>query len=742
MKNEYKNRVLNFLKKFYSPINSLEDQRRIALHVILSLIGITFLIIFGAIAYAQQNYWLSIADITIAFILALNLFHLHRKKDYHFNIVLGVSFVSLLYVYLYVSGGTGKTAFVWYYTYPLITCFLLGSFSGGIASALMTLPVLVVALLGSKNNSIADYSLNFEIRFIAAYVVVVFFAYIYERQGEKNRWDLNEINASLENMVSERTAELTQKNAQLTKEVKERNRAEKAAHHSQESLTTIMDSIEATIYVVDKESCKILFMNKYLKDIVGYDLIGKICWKDLCHLTEPCINCMSQKTMDSEGNTAIPAIWEGNNPVTNEWSINIDRSIKWISGRYAHLHIATNISHLKKLEDERRSMELRLQRAQKMEAIGTLAGGVAHDLNNILSGIVSYPEMLLWKLENKSPLRKPILAIQNAGQKAADIVQDLLTLARRGVNTKEVISINETIIEYLKSPEYAALMSYHPNISVKTDLDQSLLNITGSPTHIRQTVMNLVSNAAEAQSDGGEIRISTYNYNFDLPQKGYDLIREGDFVAVEVSDKGCGISKEDLERIFEPFYTKKIMGRSGTGLGMAVVWGTVQDHFGHIEVDSKENEGTTFYLYFRVTREKLKKETGALPASEYMGIGQVILIVDDVQEQREIATAILEILNYKPVAVSSGEKAIEYLQTQEADLILLDMIMDPGIDGLETYQKILEIKPNQKAIIASGYAETDRVKQIQKMGAGTYIKKPFTIETIGCAIKDELEKSF
>ena len=261
----------------------------------------------------------------------------------------------------------------------------------------------------------------------------------------------------------------------------------------------------------------------------------------------------------------------------------------------------------------------------------------------------------------------------------------------------------------------------------------------GSPIHIRKTIMNLVSNAAEAQPDGGAIAISTYNRTVDLPEKGFEDIRQGDFVTLQISDNGCGISEEDKERIFEPFYTKKVMGRSGTGLGMAVVWGTVQDHHGFIDIKSKLDEGTTFYIYFPATREDAMTGQARVPVSEYMGDGQLVLIVDDSEEQRIIASGILEALNYKTIAVASGEEAIGCIKEKDPMILLLDMIMEPGMDGLETYQQSIAINPKQKAIIASGFAETDRVKEIQRLGAGRFIKKPYTIETVGLAIKKELE---
>ena len=215
-------------------------------------------------------------------------------------------------------------------------------------------------------------------------------------------------------------------------------------------------------------------------------------------------------------------------------------------------------------------------------------------------------------------------------------------------------------------------------------------------------------------------------------------IDEGDYVSLCVRDTGAGISQEDLNRIFEPFYTKKKMGRSGTGLGMAVVWGTVKDHQGYIDYDSRENEGTRFSLYFPATQEQIVKSH--IQAMEtYKGKGESILVIDDIKNQREIASAILGSLGYRVKTASSGEEAIGYLSRQAVDLVILDMIMEPGMDGLDTYRQILNHRPRQKAIIASGYSETDRLREVQRLGASFYLKKPYSIENIGTAVRAALD---
>jgi PAS domain S-box-containing protein len=405
------------------------------------------------------------------------------------------------------------------------------------------------------------------------------------------------------------------------------------------------------------------------------------------------------------------------------------------------LGVTRDITERRRAQKEKEALIERLNRARKMEAIGTLAGGVAHDLNNVLSGVVSYPDLLLLDLPKESPLRRPIEVMQESGKKAAAIVQDLLTLARRGVAVSEVVILNRLIADYLASPELARLRAFHPLVDVQTLLDPALLNILGSPVHLSKTIMNLVSNAAEAMPNGGRILISTENRCLEKTLNGYHVIPPGDYALLQVADSGVGISAEDLQRIFEPFYTKKKMGRSGTGLGMAVVWGTVKDHAGFIDIRSIEGQGTSVALYFPITRQEVMQREASRTIDALRGKGESVLVIDDIPEQREIATRIIAQLGYAVTSVTSGEEALEFLRAHRVDLLVLDMVMDPGIDGLETYRRLIRHHPHQKAVITSGFAETDRVSQAQQLGAGAYVKKPYTIEALGAAIRSELAKS-
>ncbi|MGV8080923.1 MAG: PAS domain S-box protein [Syntrophales bacterium] len=389
---------------------------------------------------------------------------------------------------------------------------------------------------------------------------------------------------------------------------------------------------------------------------------------------------------------------------------------------------------------DRKIMEDRLQRAEKMESLGILAGGVAHDLNNVLGVLVGYSELLLRDLPEGSRAEKHARNILLGGERAAAIIQDLLTMARRGVSVSETVNLNRIVTDCFKTPEFELMKAHHPDVLFKNRMEKDLFNIKGSPVHLSKSIMNLLSNAAEAIKGEGTVTITTENRYVDVAIPGYENTQEGEYVVLTITDTGSGISPEDMGRIFEPFYTKKVMGRSGTGLGLAVVWGTVKDHSGYIDIRTELNQGTSFVLYFPVTRDALLKTDQALAESEYRGRGESILIVDDAEEQRHLAATILEGLNYRVTSVAGGEEALEYLCTNKADLVILDMIMDPGIDGLETYRRILEIQPKQRAIIVSGFAKTDRVKMTQDLGAGEYVMKPYIIEKLGMAVRRELDK--
>ncbi len=403
-----------------------------------------------------------------------------------------------------------------------------------------------------------------------------------------------------------------------------------------------------------------------------------------------------------------------------------------------YLFMGQDISWRVQEEREREEIKSRLQKAEKMESIGLLAGGVAHDLNNILAGIINYPELILRKLPADSPLRNSVTAIQQAGQRAAAVVADLLTVARGVSCKKEQYDLANLVREYLESPEFEILTRAHPEVTVIPFLESEPLFICCSAIHIKKCLMNLVGNACEAVAGEGRCDIRIGSVAFDSYRAEKFNLEAGDYCFVEIADTGSGIAESDLPHIFEPFYSSKKMGRSGTGLGLSVVWNTVKDHQGAVEVASNP-EGTVFRLFFPKSRRAVISSEAVSAATRLEGHGQTVLVVDDDPQLLDIAEQMLIELNYRPYKVGSGEEAIQFVQERTVDLVLLDMMMPPGINGRETYESIIAINPGQKAVLASGFSESTDVKAILDQGCGGFIHKPYTMEQLGRIIKSTLD---
>ena len=522
----------------------------------------------------------------------------------------------------------------------------------------------------------------------------------------------------------------------------ERLRTDEALRQSEERHRSMVDNAPMGIITADREG-RIIDVNPVLLEILGSPSAEATQAINL--LAFPPLNAAGfaadfKKCMDES------RLIVGEYPYTSKWGRSIQIRVHYVPIRdgagavVGVMGMIEDISERMRMEAERQKLEERLQRIKKMEAIGTLAGGVAHDLNNVLGVLSGYAELLMMETQEGSPVREHAARILKSSERGAAIIQDLLTLARRGVAVSEVTNLNQIVTEYLKSPEFMNLSSQYPRLRVEISLAPDLLNVIGSPVHLSKTVMNLVLNAVEAMTSDGVIMIKTSNRYLDQPMKGFDEMKTGDYAVLSVSDTGLGIAPQDIDRIFEPFYTKKTMGRSGTGLGLAVVWGTVKDLNGYIDVHSMEGKGSTFTLFFPITRESRQLDQAAAKLEQFMGHGESILVVDDLPEQRDVAAALLAKAGYHVQTAASGKEALEYLGQHAADLVILDMIMEPGLDGLETFRRIRAMNPRQKAIIVSGFAETERARKALELGAGSYVQKPFIMEKICEAIRRELDK--
>lgn len=385
-------------------------------------------------------------------------------------------------------------------------------------------------------------------------------------------------------------------------------------------------------------------------------------------------------------------------------------------------------------------LEKKLTNAQRMESIGLMAGSVAHDLNNLLSSMVTLPELLLLDMPEKAKYRQDINRIKTAGKQAAAVVSDLLTITRGSTSNKAISNLNTIIDEYKISQEFNHLRTIYPGIVFEVDTSARLSNSRLSSINVLKSIMNLVRNGTESITDRGAVTLHTSKHYFKKPYCGYENIPPGEYAVLTVADTGVGIESHHLEHIFKPFYTNKTTGdHTGTGLGLTIIQHTMRDHYGYIDI-RRGATGSIFELYFPVIaqQESLIQEPTSLETM--LGKGETILIVDDEKAQREIITSVLNRLGYQTASVACGEQAIEYIKDNSVDLILLDMVMPPGINGYQTLKKIRIINPEQKTVITSGQLNHPDRNKTEELGVSRYLAKPIPLSLLAKSIQEEIKQ--
>ncbi|MFQ5605076.1 MAG: PAS domain S-box protein [bacterium] len=381
---------------------------------------------------------------------------------------------------------------------------------------------------------------------------------------------------------------------------------------------------------------------------------------------------------------------------------------------------------------ERKRLQNEIARSQRLETAGLVAGQIAHDFNNLLAPLTAYPTLIREDLPKGHSALELVDDIEAAANKIAEINQQLLALGRRGHYSMEVLDLNDllqTILNSLKLP---------PGMVVNTDFTSEILKIKGGGAQLTRAFTNLIINAKEAMQGLGVLTVKTQNVYLEEPLQRYQTVNRGEYVKTEITDTGTGIEPKIFNKIFDPFFTTKKMDRMrGSGLGLSIVHGIIEDHEGYITIDSELGKGTTFSLYFPVYRTAESE----LPESSTMleGKGERILVVDDDPVQREVASHLLQRLGYQVSVATSGEEAVKIVQDTPHDLVILDMVMD-GIDGAETYRQILKYNSTQKAIILSGFAVSQRVEEAISLGAGGFVPKPISPKNLANAIRKELDR--
>ncbi len=512
----------------------------------------------------------------------------------------------------------------------------------------------------------------------------------------------------------------------LAMEVAERRRAETELEHSLSLLRTIFESIGDGIVAVDRDG-RITNYNKRFIDMWGLpeELVAS---GDTSSLRELAM----RKVREPDGFIAkIRYLYD--TPDAESFDV-----VEFVDGR-----VYERISRPQRIGDqssgrvwsfrdvtESRRAQDELLRAKRLEAAGQLAGQIAHDFNNLLTPLVAYPDLMRRLFPVNEQTERILHEMEQSANQIVDINQQLLTLGRRGHFHIEPFDPNEladAAIRTLEIPD---------GITIDRGFAPDLMRVRGGSAQIMRVLTNLIANAIDAMNGFGTLRIATRNVSLKGSLRRHANVVAGDYICLSVADSGPGIPIEIQEKIFEPFFSTKTADKKrGSGLGLSVVHSVLEDHHGYIDLASEPGHGTTFCLYLPVDHSP----RSAVPSRDAIldGNGATVLVVDDDPVQREVITMMLESLGYTPTAVESGERAVSHLRCSESDLVILDMVMG-GIDGTEALRQIKIIRPEQRAIILSGFASSDRVDEALRLGARSFVAKPVQTATLAMAIQDAL----
>jgi nitrogen-specific signal transduction histidine kinase/CheY-like chemotaxis protein len=383
---------------------------------------------------------------------------------------------------------------------------------------------------------------------------------------------------------------------------------------------------------------------------------------------------------------------------------------------------------------ERKKLEAQLQQAQKMEAIGTLAGGIAHDFNNLLMAIQGNTSLMLMKTNSIDPRYEKLKAIEDQVVAGSDLTKQLLGFARVGKYEMKPIDLNEVV-----EKSSSMFGRTKKEISVHKKYEKALWAVEADTSQMEQVFMNLYVNAWQAMPGGGHVYLETTNLTITENDEKSSYMKPGKYVKISLTDTGLGMDEKTKARIFEPFFTTKEMGR-GTGLGLAMVYGIVKGHNGHIDVYSEKGRGTTFNIYLPASEREALIDART---EEVIVTGEeTILLVDDEEAIIGVVKEMLETLGYQVLTAMSGQEAVKVYEENRSkiDLVILDMIM-PEMGGGETFDRLKEVNPEIKVILASGYSLNGEASGIMARGCKGFIQKPARIAELSQRVRNVLGKT-
>ncbi len=550
---------------------------------------------------------------------------------------------------------------------------------------------------------------------------------------ERHRDELQKAHDRLEERVGERTAELVEANERLTAEISRRKRIEEALRASEQRMRLVIESSPVGIRVARKG--KYIYCNPAFVKMFGYDDPGEILGLTVADLYAPHQRELLRALMRDPGrDRRVPSYYEAEGVKKN--GERFDLAV-WIAeteydGEPSYLGFLTDISEAKRLRAQ-------LLQAQKMEAIGILAGGVAHDFNNLLTVIQGFADLVLSEKDHDHPDYADLQKIAQSAQKGADLVHSLLAFSRKVEINLRPVKLNQAVEQIRR----LLLRTLPKMIEIKTVLPEDLKLIHADIGQIEQVILNLAVNAKDAMPNGGRLLIESKSVVVSGESYLRTLdINPGAYVVLSVSDTGRGMNKEVLSHIFEPFYTTK-GPKGGTGLGLAMVYGIVKEHRGHITCYSEPEHGTTFNIYLPAIDENEAEHVELTDEEKPLGGTETILLVDDEEPLRDLGTRMLSRAGYDVLTAANGKEALDVLAMNSGktiSLVILDLIM-PEMDGRQCLERLLRMDPGTRILISSGFSDFQTVRLEMGNRARGYVAKPFRSTDLLKTVRNVLDGS-